>query len=91
MLYILANEQCFTALCWTTYRGAVAGSRDALLVVTPLAAVGIGRTAGTVREPVASLIHRYCNEKGKQLHHVIMTLDVFLETITVKWTEEVFI
>lgn len=45
------------APCWTTHRSAVAGGRDAFLVITPLAPVGVGSAAGTVREPVAPLVH----------------------------------
>lgn len=51
------DEKCSGAPCWTTHRGTVAGGRDAFLVIAPLAPVGVGRTAGTVREPVTSLIH----------------------------------
>lgn len=51
------DERSSGAPCCETYRAAVAGGRDALLVVTPLAAIGIGCTAGTVWESVAPFVH----------------------------------
>ena len=55
-----------TALCcprWPAHHGAVAGGREALLVVAPLAAVSVGGAAAAVREPVAALIHRDWREE----------------------------
>ena len=59
----LVSGRCDSALCWSTYRSAVAGGGDAALVVAPLAAVGVGRAAGAVREAVAPLVHRGWRER----------------------------
>ena len=45
---------------WTwgaTHHGAVAPGRDALLLIAPLAAVGVGGAAGAVRETIAALVN----------------------------------
>lgn len=43
-----AEQKCNSAPCWPTYRCTVTEGGDALFVVTPLAHVGVGCTAGTV-------------------------------------------
>lgn len=44
----------------TTHHGAVAGGRDTLPVLTPLAAVGVGGAARTVRKPETLLFRTVC-------------------------------
>ena len=60
------SGRCDIALCCSTYGSAVAGGGDAALVVAPLAAVGVGRATGAVREAVAPLVHRGWRERTKR-------------------------